>query len=158
MRCGTNCWGYHSGTLSRNQVSAVHLEIGHPQMKPAGTRSLNGLHWLDLNIGYQDSFSRNIRQVTYPLTYSRVFYMSMGLLPDTSNCRLRMHRECRERFPRHRGLAIPTCIMARARRTCRDACRDRLLAVSFEVGGGGNVPSILGTCATRSFTYLVRGP
>ena len=25
-----------------------------------------------------------------------------------------MHRECRERFPRHRGLAIPTCITARA--------------------------------------------
>ena len=33
--------------------------------------------------------------------------------------------ECRERFPRHRGLAIPTCITARASRTCRDACRDR---------------------------------
>ena len=51
-----------------------------------------------------------------------------------------MHRECRERFPRHRGLAIPTCIMARVWRTCRDACRDRLLAVSFEVGGGEKVP------------------
>ena len=25
-----------------------------------------------------------------------------------------MRRECRERFPRHRGLATPTCIMARA--------------------------------------------
>ena len=28
-------------------------------------------------------------------------------------------------FPRKRGLAIPTCITARALRTCRDACRDR---------------------------------
>ena len=27
---------------------------------------------------------------------------AMGLLPDTYNCGLRMHRECRERFPRHR--------------------------------------------------------
>ena len=45
-----------------------------------------------------------------------------------------MHGERRERFPRHRRLAIPTCIMARASRTCRDACRDRYLAVSFEVG------------------------
>ena len=27
-------------------------------------------------------------------------------------------------FPRHRGLAISTCIMARAWRTCHDACRD----------------------------------
>ena len=26
----------------------------------------------------------------------------MGLLPDTENCWLRMRRECRERFPRHR--------------------------------------------------------
>ena len=30
----------------------------------------------------------------------------MGLLPDTLNCGLRMHQECRERFPHHRGLAI----------------------------------------------------
>ena len=28
-------------------------------------------------------------------------------------------------FPRHRGLAIPTSISARASRTCRDACRNR---------------------------------
>ena len=28
-------------------------------------------------------------------------------------------------FPSHSGLAIPTCITARARRTCCDACRDR---------------------------------
>ena len=49
----------------------------------------------------------------------------MGLLPDTKHCGLRMRRECRERFPRHCGLAIPTCITTRAWRTCRDACRDR---------------------------------
>ena len=36
-----------------------------------------------------------------------------------------VRRECRERFPRHRGLAIPTCITARAWRTCRDAYHDR---------------------------------
>ena len=34
----------------------------------------------------------------------------MGILPDTQNCGSRMHRECRERFPRHRGLAVPSCI------------------------------------------------
>ena len=44
-----------------------------------------------------------------------------------------MRRECRERFPRHCGLAIPPCITARASRTCRYAWRE--LAVSFEVGG-----------------------
>ena len=32
------------------------------------------------------------------------------LLPDTWNCGLRMRRECRERFPRHCGLTIMTCI------------------------------------------------
>ena len=37
-----------------------------------------------------------------------------GPLARYINCRLRMRRECRERFPRHRGLAIPTCITARA--------------------------------------------
>ena len=51
--------------------------------------------------------------------------VSMGLLPDTQNYGLLMLRECRKRFPRHCGLAIPTCITARASRTCRDACRDR---------------------------------
>ena len=29
--------------------------------------------------------------------------MNMGLLPDTQNCGLRMRRERRERFLRHRG-------------------------------------------------------
>ena len=49
-----------------------------------------------------------------------------------------MRWECRERFPRHRVFAIPTCVMH-----------------SFEVGGGENVP---GACTTRHITYLVRGP
>ena len=51
-------------------------------------------------------------------------FIIMGLMPNTLNCGLYVRRECRERFPRHR-LAIPTCIMARARRTSCDACRDR---------------------------------
>ena len=61
-----------------------------------------------------------------------------------------MRREFRKRFPRHSGLAIPTCITTRV-----DACRDRQLVASFEVGGGESIP---GACATRNFTYLVRGP
>ena len=69
-----------------------------------------------------------------------------------------MCRECRERFPHHRGLAIPTYITARASRTCRDACRDRYLTVSFEVGCWENVLGIPGACTTRNFMYLVRGP
>ena len=39
--------------------------------------------------------------------------LHMGCLPDTQNCGLRMHRECRERFSRHSGLATPTWITAR---------------------------------------------
>ena len=73
------------------------------------------------------------------------------------NCRLCMHRECQERAPRHRGLATPTCITTRAWRTCRDACRNRELAVSFQVAGGENGPSIPGECTNRNFTYMVRG-
>ena len=54
-------------------------------------------------------------------------WKSKGLLPGTQDCRLRMRRECRERFPRHRNrlLAIPICITARVWCTCRDVCRDR---------------------------------
>ena len=69
-----------------------------------------------------------------------------------------MHRECWERYPRNCGLAIPTCITARAWRTSRDACRNRLLAVSVAFDGGENVPGIPGTCATRNFMFLERGP
>ena len=69
-----------------------------------------------------------------------------------------MRWECRERFPAtdfkgNHKLAIPTCITARASRTCRDACRDRQPAMA-----GENIPGIPGTCATRNFTYLARGP
>ena len=49
----------------------------------------------------------------------------MDLLSNTWNCGLCMHREYWEHFPRQRGLAITTCITARASRTCRDACRHR---------------------------------
>ena len=64
-----------------------------------------------------------------------IFHMKFPTtLPDTKNCSLRMRREYRECFRRHRGLAIPTCITARAWRTCRDACRDCWLAVSLEFG------------------------
>ena len=36
------------------------------------------------------------------LTRSSEMCYSMDFLPDTQNCGLRMRRECRERFPRHR--------------------------------------------------------
>ena len=61
-------------------------------------------------------------------------------------------------FPYHCGLATPTGITAHAWRTCRDACRNHQLAVSFEGGGGENAPGIPDACATGNFIYLVRGP
>ena len=50
-------------------------------------------------------------------------------------------------------IAIPACITARASRTCRDACRNRLTR-----GDGEGVPGIPRAYATRNFTYLARGP
>ena len=48
----------------------------------------------------------------------------------------------------------------RIRRTPTESCLhlQRELMVSVEVDGGENVPGIPGACATRNFTYLVRGP
>ena len=82
----------------------------------------------------------------------------MGLLPDTYNCGLRMRRECRERFPRHRlqrkllvsdpGMHHGTCV------THVPWC----ISGSLTRGGGENVPGIPGACASRNCTYLARGP
>ena len=93
----------------------------------------------------------NLRKPLYWLTNNKYHYYTHvvvlwhktltvyrhGPLARYVKLRVRMRRECRERFPRHRRWAIPTCITARASRTCRDACRDRQLSVSFEIGGGG---------------------
>ena len=83
---------------------------------------------------------------------------TMGLLLNTQNCGLRMRRECRERFPRHRlqrkplvsdpGMHHGTCV------THVPWCLSGLLTR----GVGENVPNIPGACATGNFTYLVRGP
>ena len=81
----------------------------------------------------------------------------MGLLPDTQICGLRMRRECRGRFPRHRlqrkllvsdlgmhhgtyATHVPWCMSG-----------------SLTRGGGEYTAGIPGACATRNFTYLSRG-
>ena len=82
----------------------------------------------------------------------------MGLLPDTYNCGLRMRRECRERFPRHRNQRKPLVIDPGMH---HDTCVTHVpwcMSGSITRGGGENVPGIPGACATRNFTYLVRGP
>ena len=104
------------------------------------------------------------RVVRFPMILHVVYFPYSRLLPglrEWASYQIRKIAGCASAgnagnvFPRHRGLVTPTCITARARRMCRDGCRDRLLAVSFEVGGGENIP---GACATGNFTYLVRGP
>ena len=92
------------------------------------------------------------------MTMSVTVTITMGLLPDAYNFGLLMLRECRERFPCHRlqkkplvsdpGMHHGTCI------THVPWC----MSGSLTRGGGGNVPSIPGACATRNFTYLARDP
>ena len=69
-----------------------------------------------------------------------------------------MHRECRERFPRHRlqrkSLVSDTCMHHGTCVTHVPWC----MSGSLASGGGENVPGIPGACATRNFMYLIRGP
>ena len=80
---------------------------------------------------------KNIEARRSPLTKMLVgeyFSQHLEWLDAWASCQIRKigfaHApECRERFPRHRGFAIPTCITA-----------------------------FPGACATPNFTYRVRGP
>ena len=82
----------------------------------------------------------------------------MSLLPDTQNCGLRMRRECRERFSRHWIRRKPLVSHpAKHHGTCVTHV-PWCLSGSLTRGGGGNVPGILGACATYNRTYLARGP
>ena len=86
------------------------------------------------------------------------WHLTKGLLPVTQNCGLRMHRECWERFPRHRiqrkppvsdpGMHYGTCV------TRVPWC----MWGSLTHHGGENVPGIPDACAICNFTYLARGP
>ena len=81
-----------------------------------------------------------------------------GSLTRYENCGLRMRRECRDCFLRHRlqrkqlisdpGMRHGTCV------THVPWC----MSGSLTRGGGENVPGISGACTTRNLTYLVRGP
>ena len=81
----------------------------------------------------------------------------MGLLPDTQYCVLRMRRECRERFPRHRlqrkTLVSDPDMHHGACVTHEPWC----MSGSLSPGCEGNVPVIPGACKTRIFPYLSRG-
>ena len=79
------------------EVLTIHLPCGESEFSKGRyiTEALRGIYWY---FKYR------------PHAYREP---NVGLLPDTSNYRLLMHRECRERFPRHHRLAILTCITAR---------------------------------------------
>ena len=82
----------------------------------------------------------------------------MGLLPDAQNCGLRMRRECRKRFPRHRLQRKP---LVSDPDMHHGTCATHVLwciSGSLTRGGEENVPGIPGAYATRNFMYLVRGP
>ena len=91
-------------------------------------------------------------------TADKPLLRSMGLLPDTKNCGLRMHRECRERFPRHWLKRKPLVSDSGMH---HGACIKHVpwwMSGSLTGGSGENGPGIPGACATRNFTYLARGP
>ena len=100
--------------------------------------------------------SQNDRRISWVFLSSTLHHM--GLLPDTYNKMLRMCRECREHFLRHRlqrkhlssdpGMHHGTGV------THVSWC----MSGSLTSGGGSKRPGIPGACATRNFTYLVRGP
>ena len=87
-----------------------------------------------------------------------VFTMWHEPLARYENCGLRMRRECRERFHRHRlrrkplvsnpGMHHDTCVIHVS--WCMAGSLSRI--------GGENFPGIPGECATHNFTYLARGP
>ena len=100
----------------------------------------------------------SIRNESFGVDLDRNTPSSMGLLPNTQNCGLRMRRECRERVLRHRFQRKPldsdpdmhhgTCVKHVPWCTSGSLTND----------GGENIPGIPGACATRNFAYLVRGP
>ena len=78
-------------------------------------------------------------------TDSSCFGASMGLLPNTSNCGCACARNAGNVFPVRDARAVMHAGIANSRFPLNSAA-------------GGNVPGIPGACATRDFTYLVRGP
>ena len=68
-----------------------------------------------------------------------------------------MRWECRERFPRHRLQRKPLSDPGMHHGTCVTYV-PWWMSGSLTRGGGENVHGIPGACATRNFTYLVRGP
>ena len=107
---------------------------------------------------YHISLANNMSFRTFESISTTLKCMKWTLLLETWNYGLRMRRECRERFPRHRGLA--TRHASRHVRHARGVMHAGIANKQFllKLVARENVPGIPGTCASRNFTYLVRGP
>ena len=82
----------------------------------------------------------------------------MGLLPDTQNCGYACAGNAEIVFPATAGKRSRHGL-----RHVRYACAVMYAGIAnqqftLKSAAGENVPGIPGSCATRSFTYLVRGP
>ena len=125
---------------SLNQVMAWWLAVDKPLPEPMvlSVTALVDLSEVELSILFQWMIKMKHRQW---------FGSHTGTKSDTNHGPLARYAKLRiahvpgmsGTFSRHRGLAISTCITARAWR-------------------GENVPGIHGACAIRNFAYLVRGP
>ena len=69
-----------------------------------------------------------------------------------------MHRESRERSPRHRIQRKPLVSDHGMHHSTWVTHVSWCMSESLTRGGGENVPGFPGACVTRHFTYLVRGP
>ena len=110
----------NSGHLARNLMREVgarnHAFIAGFDVYDEWTYSVMGLyiHW-SLKTPEKQNTKFDIT-TTSQNSYIKTIAMPFAIQFTQKNCELRMRRERRERFPRHRRLAIPTR---------RDACRDR---------------------------------
>ena len=82
----------------------------------------------------------------------------MGLLPNTETCGLRVCRECRARFPRHRFPRKPLVSDPGMHHDTFVTHVSWCMSGSPTRAGGENVPGIPCACATRNSAYLVSGP
>ena len=101
------------------------------------------------------NFNSDLYTTSEVRTWTRNY---MGLLPDTQNCRLRMRRECRERFPPP-PISKET-VSWRSRHASRHVLDARAVihvGIAYLRWRGKRSRHSRRT-RTRNFTYLARGP
>ena len=95
----TQICGLHASRHVRHARAVMHVGIANPRCRGKRSRRTRNPHFY--------ASGKRPMAIAYELptlfgdadTSSSCWTSSMGLLPDTSNCGLRMRWECRERFP-----------------------------------------------------------